>query len=299
MPLKPLFALIKAVVVSLLFCISSVDAFSETRESKKAPQSNMIPFESPNQLEGYQISGFWFPEDKFGYSGLRGPAIFVFTKYDSGETYSVAVNSIALLNKEFYDSNNLTIGDDSDIKQLIEKLKGYGILPLHLDNERRAKIKPCKRYEDDILLKSLEGDQCLMLGDAPVDMQDIDFDGEKEVIFRQEFSGQRSGEAYEIMKLPYEKYEQSRFRNPPLSEIDFLTIIDVTKKQIVIDGSNGVCAETAEIYSSVGNGDFKMTRFRRFAAESRDQCNLEDYSVHGQLDGVGRCLKLSSRKKME
>jgi len=278
-------------------------AFCQTTKNKSEIYSRAVPFQSADRLDEYSVSGLWFPEGLIPFAGLSGPAIFAFKNVNSGKQWTIAVNAIALLDEEFWNKHQVANAEQLEPKALVEKLAGFGVVSISLSQDQRAKVTGCNLLSIAPDPPKAAADRCLRLGDAVVDLQDIDFDGKKELVFKHAGVGQRSGAAYEIVRIP-EDYddvlEQGGDSREPFRELDWRTVLNITRKQIIIQGSNGACDNNEETYSRGAYGEMSMTHFRRQVdLPPSDDCITEDYAVENQGDGIGRRLKLLSRRKAE
>jgi hypothetical protein len=143
----------------------------------------------------------------------------------------------------------------------------------------RAKIVNCAVSKNEPPPGKARVDRCLKLGDAVADLQDIDFVGKRELVFRHAGAGQRSGAAYEVVPSPEEDppaYDSSGpFSREPFRNIDWRTVINITRKQITIEGSNGACDSREETYSLEASGGMSMTHLRRSAMNGPNECDTE------------------------
>ncbi len=258
--------------------------------------SRGIPFESPDIIEDFKVSGLWFPEQSKPYVGLSGAAIFNFSGAKTGEAlFSAAVNGVALLPKDYWKNNGVADPDSLDVAALVEKLKASDIIEIRLLPETRAKILNCDPKGGN--QANSNGDKCLQFGEAVVDIQDVDFDGKKELVFRLAGESQRGVEGYQIME-PYESYFGSKGLTRPLSELDQMSKINLSKYQITLRESNGACNFTDVTYTahSAQSASLKLTHVRQYSTDPSGTCYIEDYSAEDQLNGEGYCFKLISRK---
>jgi hypothetical protein len=292
----------RAAILALMAMLLPIDgAFCEPTNIKSEIYSRNVPFQSPDKLGEYGVSGFWFPQEQIPFAGLSGPAIFVFKNVNSGKQLTVAVNAIALLDKDFWNKHGVADAEQLEPDALLEKLAGFGVASISLSQDKRAKMGACARLQNDPPSgQGRRAEQCLNLGDAVVDLQDIDFDGKKELVFRHAGVGQRSGAAYEIVRIPEDGdlLALAGDLKEPFHDIDWRSVINITRKQIIIEGSSGACDSTEATYSRAANG-MSMTHFWRSVTHEPDGCVAEDYAVENQMDGVGRRLKLLSRKSLK
>lgn len=288
-------------VVAMLLAMDG--AFCQTAKSRNEIYSRAIPFQSADRLDDYSVSGLWFPEGLIPFGGLSGPAVFVIKNVNSGKQRTIAVNAIALLDKDFWDKHHVANAEQLEPETLVEKLAGFGVASISLSQDKRAKVVSCERATNDPYPPKARADRCLQLGDAVVDLQDVDFDGKKELVFKHAGMGQRSGPAYEIVRIPEndnDVLERAGDAREPFRDLDWRTVLNITRKQIMIQGSNGACSDDEETYSRGASGEMSMTHFwRRVALHTPDDCVIEDYAVESQGDGIGRRLKLLSRRKAE
>jgi hypothetical protein len=276
-------------------------AFCESTNIKNELYSRSVPFQSPDKLGEYSVSGLWFPQEQIPFAGLSGPAIFVFKNENSGKQFTVAVNAVGLLDKDFWGKHGVADAEQLEPEALLEKLAGLGVASVSLSQDKKAKAVTCRRSANDPPAgQARSAEQCLNLGEAIVDLQDIDFDGKKELVFRHAGMGQRSGAAYEVVRIPEDGdlLALARDLKEPFRDIDWRSIINITRKQIVIEGSNGACDSTEATYSRGAYG-MTMTHFWRTIPHEPDGCDAEDYTVENQVDGTGRHLKLLSRKSLK
>jgi hypothetical protein len=291
-----------AILASMAILLPMDRAFCESTNIKTEIYSGSVPFQSPDKLGEYSVSGLWFPQEQIPFAGLSGPAIFVFKNVNSGKQLTVAVNAIALLDKDFWDKRGVADAGQLEPAALLEKLAGFGIASLSLSQDKRAKVGACGRLQNDPPSdQARRAEQCLKLGDAVVDLQDVDFDGKKELVFRHAGVGQRSGSAYEVVRIPEDGdlLALAGDLTEPLRDIDWRSVINITRKQIIIEGSSGACESTEATYSRDAHGGMSMTHFWRTVMREPDGCDAEDYAVENQADGAGRRLKLLGRKSLK
>src|SRR5262249_24904607 len=148
---------------------------------------------------------------------------------------------------------------------LLEKLAGFGGASVSLSQDKKAKVVACVRLQNEPPSgPPRRAEQCLKLGDAVVDLQDIDFDGKKELVFSHAGVGQRSGPAYEVVRIPEDAGLQAFAADTrePFRDIDWRSVINITRKQIIVEGSSGACDSTEATYSRGAYG-MSMTHFWR------------------------------------
>jgi hypothetical protein len=287
----------KTILASVVMLLPIDGAFCETAKIKSDIYSRTIPFQSADRLDDYSVSGLWFPEEQLPFAGLSGPAIFVFKNVNSGQQWTIAVNAIALLGQDFWDKHQVADAAQLEPRVLVEKLAGFGFASISLSQDKRAKTVNCRRPANGPPPGPARAEQCLKLGDAVVDLQDIDFDGKKELVVRHEGGGQKSGAAYEVVRIPgNSELAPAADSREPFRDIDWRTVINITRKQIILEGSNGACDSTAETYSRNTSGGMSMTNFWRSVTLSSGDCDSEDYAVEDQVDGIGQRFNLLSRK---
>ena len=291
-----------AMLASIAMLLRIDGAFCEPTNLKAEIYSRSVPFQSPDKLGEYSVSGLWFPQEQIPFAGLSGPAIFVFKNGNSGKQLTVAVNAIALLEKDFWDNHGVADAGQLEPEALVAKLAGFGVASISLSQDKKAKVGACGRLQNDPSSdQARRADQCLHLGDAVVDLQDIDFDGKKELVFRHAGVGQRGGAAYEVVRIPEDGdlLALAGDLKEPLRDIDWRSVINITRKQIIIEGSSGACDNTEATYSRDAYGGMSMTHFWRTVMHEPDGCDAEDYAVDNQADGAGRRLKLLGRKSLK
>ena len=288
-----------AISASVAMLLLVDPAFCEPANINGYPKS--IPFQSPDRLGEYSVSGLWFPEGLIPTAGLSGPAVFVFRNANSGEQWTVAVNAIALLNRDFWNEHGVADAARLEPEALLEKLASFGVVSLPLSQDKRAKVVTCgPSTSDPPAGRARKAEQCLDLGEAVVDLQDIDFDGAPELVFSHAGLGQRFVPTYEVVRIPEDGQPAlGADTTEPFREIDGLTLINLTRKQIIIRGSNGACANTAATYSRDSNGAMRMMHFWRGVWQEPDRCDVENYAVENSADGIGRRLKLLSRNSLK
>ena len=274
-------------------------------EPAKLPQgasTRAIAFESPDFLEKLKVSGLWFPDQMLPGTGLSGAAVFVFSNTETGETFSAAVNGMALLSPDYWKSHGVADPDNSNVAALVDKLRADGIVEIRLSAETRAKIVNCGSNDSPSKQSVSKRDKCLKLGTAAVDFQDVDFDGTKDYVFRQAGQAQRFTDAYRVMDLPYDKLNGDKGVRTPLNELDAWSEINISRRQIALHESGGACASDERIYAQNPQADtgWKLVSYQRFATDAHtNTCYLEKYSVKEQVAGQSYSLKLISRKPVK
>jgi hypothetical protein len=234
----------RTAILALMTMLLPMDgAFCEPTDIKSEIYSRSVPFQSPDKLGEYGVSGFWFPQEQILFAGLSGPAVFVFKNVNSGKQLTVAVNAIALLDKDFWNKHGVADAEQLEPDALLEKLAGFGVASISLSQNKRAMMGVCGRLQNDPPSGQARAEQCLNLGDAVVDLQDIDFDGKEELVFRHAGVGQGSGAAYEVVRIPEngDLLALAGDLKEPFRDIDWRSVISVTRKQIIIEGSSGAC----------------------------------------------------------
>jgi uncharacterized protein YecT (DUF1311 family) len=245
-------------------------------ETLKQPQpaDQGVPFESLDIVGNYRVSGQWFPQEVKNYAGLSGPAKFVFSDVKTGNIFSAQVSGIALLPKDYWKNKGIAV-NSVEIVDLVEKLKSSGVIKITLSTETRAQIEDCN-----------DTDICLHFGTAPVDIQDIDFSGRMYFIFRQAEEGQRWVDNYKIMKLSSDgKNLEDKYIATPLDELDGLSEINLSKKQIILQSSNGACNSGYRTYAPdpKNRSGLTLTHIKQYSDGDGSNCYVEDYSGDGKL----------------
>jgi len=287
-----------------LLCIWG-GAHGETQKPNDLLSGRTIPFEVAEAIENYKISGLWFPDaaaDSAEVAAeLKGPAIFVFKNIESGQQWTAAINAISLVDEKLWSTLRGADGDQLDAKTLVEKLREHGVIVISVPNEKRAKLTKCRGLLSSGFQNGGKAEKCLELGEALVNLQDIDFDGKREAVFRHDREGQRGGPAYEIFGVPEtDDRFAARMLEEPYRELDWRSTLNVTRKQIIVSSSNGASDSTEETYSRDAWGKMQLTHlWTTGQACPSDNCGGEDYTVQDQLDGLGRCLKPTVRRRAE
>lgn len=274
-------------------------ARAEPAMTPQSASSRAIPFESPDVIEKLRVSGLWFPDQMIPGGRLSGAAIFVFSNTETGETFSAAVNGVALLPEGYWKSHGVPDPSGSDVATLVDKVRAAGVVEIPLSPETRAKVVDCDSNAWRSEPAGSKQEKCLKLGTAAVDIQDVDFGGTKEFVFRQAGQAQRFMGAYEIMDLPYDKLNGDKSFRRPLSELDDLSELNISRRQIILHESGGACASANEIYSPdpQEGSSMKLTRYQQYSTDPRgNACFFEDYAVKQQADGESNCFRLISRK---
>ena len=128
-------------------------------------------------------------------AGLTGPAIIFFRDNKSSAISPIGVNILSLVDDEFWKTIGIDIYDFSDDPgKAIKALSEHQPISIALKKQDRATVEQCQGSKD----------QCLVLGDALVDFQDLDFDGKPELIVNHRGAGQRFGDAYEVHQFELE-----------------------------------------------------------------------------------------------
>ena len=235
-----------------------------------------IPFESSDTIENYRVSGIWFPEELIHvHDELSGSAFFVFSDVKTGKTFTANVSGVALLPEDYLKSNGAAYTDNFEVGDLVERLKTLGVITIQFPAETRAKVVDC------------DMDKCLQLGTTVVDIQDVDFSGKLRFVFRQAEEGQRYLDKYKIMEISEESnHLDDKHIGLPLSELDGLSEINLSKKQIVLRESNGACAGSYLTYTvdpERGSG-LKLAHTEQLSYDgSTDTCYIETYTANGVL----------------
>ena len=258
-----------------------------------------IEFSFNNTIGGYTVSGIWYPvEDTYPQTLLAGPVVFTLKSLETGQVIKVTENAVSLLNDQYFTSRQIDIETYKDKQvELVSKLKSERILQLNYDEADRAKKAHCGNSKDI----------CLRLGNVPIDLQDIDFDGKPEIVIRQKAMGQRSGDAFAIYSLDFTKksnelgvvpYDNSE-RSKIFRSIDDFSTIDLTTKQIRIYASDGACQNSEEVYTQKTEDSITFLPLTEFwhLREGRDGYCLKDtYDVETSETGVPKYTLVSSTK---
>jgi uncharacterized protein YecT (DUF1311 family) len=284
---------------------ASSGAQSETPRTEPAEQpqgaaSSGIPFASPDVIENFKVSGVWFPEETVPYRGLSGHAIFAFSNINTGETFRAAINGVALLPEDFWEKHGVADSNRSAIATLVDKLRAIGVVKISLSPDTRAKVINCgsdARLPNEAGSQGGKRDRCLQLGDAAVDIQDIDFSGRKLFVFREAGQAQRGEDAYKVMELSYDNHLDDRDIGKPLNQLDQMSDINISKRQIILRESNGACEYAMVTYSAnpqLGSG-MRLVERRQYTTDPDGTCYIEDYVATKPSDDEGDHLKLRSR----
>jgi hypothetical protein len=289
--------LLAAAATALVACAENAGA--ESARPLQGASSRAIPFESPDVIEKLKVSGLWFPDQMAQGSRLSGAAVFLFANTETGETFSAAVNGVALLPDDYWKSHGVADPDKLDVATLADKVRAAGVVEIPLSPETRARVVDCSSIEWRSKQAGSKPQKCLKLGSAAVDIQDVDFSGTKAFVFRQDGQAQRFVAAYAIMQLPYDKLNGDKSFGKPLGKLDDFSEINITRKQIILHESGGACASATEFYSPdpQGESSMKLTRYQQTSTDPKGSaCYLEDYAVKEQADRESTCFRLVSRK---
>ena len=244
-----------------------------------------VPFVFDNALDGYAVSGTWFPlVASDAKNGPYGPVVFQLKDIKTGKTIKIAENGVSLLN---------------DATRTISDLKSGATLHLNYAEKDRAEKGTCENSKDT----------CLKLGDIPLDLQDLTFDGKPEVIIAQDGMGQRFGGAYRVYTLDFDDSSDPKdeigavtYNDAPyhevFSQLDDMSTIDLTRKQIEIFSSGGACANSAEFYGLNGDGGFSETGFELWQ-DNGGKCMDQVYQVKTSDMGVQTWKLVSSKPAKE
>ena len=287
----------KTLLAIVLFLFQSLDSEATAQQNidSKSAEANIMPFELSEPLEGFRISGEWFPNQIAQSSiGLQGPAVFQFENIKTNKKSYIAVNDMTLLETDYWQKQGIKVYDYfGKVEELVAKAKNIGRLVLPLSESNRAKQLSCGETKD----------KCLQFGSAIVDFQDVDFDGKKELIILRAGVAQRGTNTYEAHAI--ENNDDGSFsidplydkgKTEPLNSLDDFSSINMTKKQITIHASGGACASSDSIYSKTKNDDFPflLTHYTTWDLDAENHCYKQEYAV--EADGnFGRRFKLISR----
>jgi len=253
-----------------------------------------IAFVFDNPIDGYEVSGVWFPIGLHNDVLLMGPAFFQLRNVSSGQIIKISENAVSLLDESFDDG----LKTDANI---IAKLKSQHPLHLKYGEQDRAQKVTCEDSKD----------ACLKLGNIPIDLQDIDFDGTPEVVIRQRSAGQRGVSTFAVYNLDFKNSSHEEalgawpyeyiYDHKVFKEIDELSVINLTKEEIHINGSNGACHDTEEVYVVKGDSGYKslsLSEFQtmHFENDSSEICIRDIYRVERSEDGVVKYMLTSSTK---
>jgi len=229
-----------------------------------------IPFQFSNQIAGYEISGVWFPSERL--SDLRGelvgPVVFRLRHKVTGKISVVSENYVSIIDERFWQNAGIepTLEDEQDYRRLLEQLKSLGILKLPYSEADRAKVRTCEKSSE----------KCLILGQIPIDLQDLDFDGDADVVIMQKRAGQRGVDVYRIKSCDScsdGEFNYFPYIDTPLDLIDSLSEINITAREIKIYYSAGACLGKYETYKSFRDYTYS---FRKVSAEVWDRGSDEN-----------------------
>ncbi len=242
-----------------------------------------VPFQFDNPIGGYQISGLWFPHAS-EESVPSGPALFRLRDLASGKIIEVSENAVSLLDPAFAGSGTgeIPVPTAQDL--------------LHLPYSDQDRAVQGKCWESN--------DTCLSLGESPIDLQDLDFDGNPEVVIAHKGAGQRGGNTYSVYWLAPDEDPSGagvsgidlRYgtANPAVfSKIDSLTAFNLTQRQIMVDNSNGACNSSVETYSADGTPPFSLTGYLSNSDDGTG-CVTENYRVDTAENGSLRYTLIPS-----
>ena len=105
-------------------------------------------------------------------------------------------------------------------------------------------------------------------------------------IFRQAEEGQRWVDNYKIMKLSSDgKNLEDKDIATPLDELDGLSEINLSKKQIILQSSNGACNSSYRTYAPdpKNSSGLTLAHIKQYSEIDGRNCYAEDYSGDGKL----------------
>jgi hypothetical protein len=286
---------------AVLVCLTAGFGFAQAQEVSNLDglPTAAIQFNSPDEVNGFSVSGIWFPKSINGFAGLTGPAIIFFRDGKSNAISPIGVNTLSVIDDEFWKTIGIEhiyqFSDDPD--KAIKALSEHQPISIPLKKEDRASVEQCQGSKD----------QCLVIGDALVDFQDVDFDGKPELIVNHRGAGQRFGAAYEVHQFELQDGVMSidRFNDEgnrdPLHRLDDFSQINISKRTIALMNSGGACASSLETYTKTTEGDsaFKLTGYTTWDwDDSSGTCYEVEYAVR-DVGGISAPIKIKSRRKAE
>jgi hypothetical protein len=100
------------------------------------------------------------------------------------------------------------------------------------------------------------------------------------------------------MELSYDNHLDDRDIGTPLNELDQMSDINISKRQIILRESNGACENAMVTYSAdpQPSSGMRLVERRQYTTDPDGTCYIEDYVATKPSDGEGDHLKLRSRK---
>ncbi len=248
---------------------------TKATSAQAGPEGIGFQFDQP--IDGYRVSGLWFPVVLPDDPAPMGPVLIRLTDAQTGQGVQISENAVALLDQAATDALTTSSGQ-------IDFTRAKGVLHLSYGAADRASTGPCPE----------SGDTCLFLGEIPVDLQDLDFDGKPDVVIAHKGMGQRGSTAYSVyainegegVTLGADNLGQGIWGYPVFARIDSLTSFNLDQRVIEVENSGGACASSVESHPADAATPFALTLYQVDAIDANGDCVTQGYRVETRDDGV-------------
>lgn len=240
----------------------TADLTGAATQTALAAEPVEIRFQFDKPIAGYDISGLWFPSLAANASAPSGPAILRLRDAETGEVTQIAENALSLVDPT---ASQIDLSHMQDV------------LRLSYSAEDAATRGQCHDTQDT----------CLWLGDATIDLQDLDFDGKPDLVIAHPGAGQRGGTAYSVYAIPDGiDLGEGVWGYRVFARIDAMTAFNLGKHEIEVTNSDGACASSIETYAADTIRPFSLMRYRVDTMDANGSCVTKDYRVETQDSGV-------------
>jgi hypothetical protein len=233
----------------------------------KNVQSKVVIIEYTNEICGYLVKVIWKPNNVH-FEHTVGPAIIEFYNLKDSTTFTLTNNHFGVLSSKLPFSY-------SEVGEEIFTLNQNDI-KLVYDNNNLFDSQGYFRITNETFF-----------------FQDLDFDNKKELILGELNQGQRGVATFKA----YKTYSSSEIipdiynvtNEEPFKSLDEMSEVDHINKRIIINGSNGWCAESKYIYKLRptpndfdGNNFVLETIIQRERDDNLNKCYELKYRVISQ-----------------
>jgi hypothetical protein len=247
---------------------NKIDSLLEIYNSLKNQSKsdfNIITVNYSNIVNGYKVKVAWLPklDEGFGLSNfIAGPAVLQFSNIKDSLLFSVSTNHFSL-SKDLF---SITYEDKDSID-----IASLNTTKITLHYKVSAKINPSYINDENSFF-----------------FVDVDFDGEKELVFDSEFAGGTKS----IIKYDVYRINDNvifKLSAAPFDELDNYTKFNYAAKTITIAALDGYCGDEYTTYSKKGD-EFIPTILEKMEADEAQNCIKYTFKVNQDLQLIKKEL---------
>lgn len=218
----------------------------------------VVNIEFSNIISGFKVKAIWIPR-KVIYDHVVGPAIITFQNVKDSAVFDITTDHFSISKSRL---------------PFIFTEDGYEIAMVNRNSISML-------YETG----NLTSNESFGTTKEPFFFEDVNFDGNKELLIVEVGNGQRDVASFKAYNFDFGEVQLGRFGitfTEPFRSLDEMSVIDHIKKSLTIYNSSGYCSSNYDIYKLRGGQLLLDTIIQEESDESSGKCYELIYKVSSQ-----------------